>query len=130
MHYFAGGPLHRIGSIGALSQSSQSQITMYSRCRYADVFELQASLRPGQRTGQAGGSQAEDDHGRRERFALCRDRVAGGERELEAEDVDGVLEAIHQGRTRILGRRTPHKFFIGNTVTYIYKAIVKNGRRV
>jgi predicted metal-dependent phosphoesterase TrpH len=56
--------------------------------------------------------------------------VGLGVTEIEAEDVDGVLEAIRHGRTRILGRRTPPKFFIGNTVTYIYKAIVKNGRRV
>jgi predicted metal-dependent phosphoesterase TrpH len=56
--------------------------------------------------------------------------VGLGVTEIEAEDVDGVLEAIRHGRTRILGRRTPPKFFIGNTVTYIYRAIVKNGRRV
>jgi hypothetical protein len=56
--------------------------------------------------------------------------VGLGVTEIEAEDVDSVLEAIRSGRTRILGRRTPPKFFIGNTVTYIYKAIVKNRRRV
>jgi hypothetical protein len=56
--------------------------------------------------------------------------VGLGVTEIEAEDVDGVLEAIRHGRTRILGRRTPPKFFIGNTVGYIYRAIVKNGRRV
>ena len=56
--------------------------------------------------------------------------VGLGVTEIEAEDVDGVLEAIRAGRTRILGRRTPPKFFIGNTVTYIYKAIVRNARRV
>jgi predicted metal-dependent phosphoesterase TrpH len=56
--------------------------------------------------------------------------VGLGVTEIEAEDVDSVLEAIRAGRTRILGRRTPPKFFIGNTVTYIYKTIVRNARRV
>jgi predicted metal-dependent phosphoesterase TrpH len=56
--------------------------------------------------------------------------VGLGVTEIEADDVDGVLEAIRAGRTRILGKRTPPKFFLGNTVTYIYKAIVKNARRV
>jgi predicted metal-dependent phosphoesterase TrpH len=56
--------------------------------------------------------------------------VGLGVTEIEAEDVDSVLEAIRAGRTRILGRRTPPKFFIGNTVTYIYRAIVRNARRV
>ena len=58
------------------------------------------------------------------------DTVGLGVTEIEAEDVDGVLEAIRAGRTKILGRRTPPKFFIGNTVTYIYRAIVKNARKV
>ena len=56
--------------------------------------------------------------------------VGLGVTEIEAEDVDSVLEAIRLGQTRILGKRTPPKFFLGNTVTYIYKAIVKNARRV
>ena len=56
--------------------------------------------------------------------------VGLGVTEIEAEDVDGVLEAIRLGQTRILGKRTPPKFFLGNTVTYIYRAIVKNARRV
>ena len=58
------------------------------------------------------------------------DTVGLGVTEIDAEDVDGVLEAIRAGRTKILGRRTPPKFFIGNTVTYIYRAIVRNARRV
>jgi len=58
------------------------------------------------------------------------DTVGLGVTEIEAEDVDGVLEAIRAGRTKILGKRTPPKFFIGNTVTYIYRAIVRNARRV
>ncbi len=56
--------------------------------------------------------------------------VGLGVTEIEAEDVEGVLEAIRQGRTRILGRRTPPQFFIGNTVQYIYRSIVRNARRV
>lgn len=58
------------------------------------------------------------------------DTVGLGVTEIDAEDVDGVLEAIRAGRTKILGKRTPPQFFIGNTVTYIYRAIVKNARRV
>ncbi len=58
------------------------------------------------------------------------DTVGLGVTEIDAEDVDGVLEAIRTGRTKILGKRTPPKFFIGNTVTYIYRAIVRNARRV
>jgi hypothetical protein len=56
--------------------------------------------------------------------------VGLGVTEIDAEDVDGVLEAIRAGRTRILGRRTPPRFFIGNTVSYIYRAIVRKRRRV
>jgi predicted metal-dependent phosphoesterase TrpH len=56
--------------------------------------------------------------------------VGLGVTEIEADDVDSVLEAIRLGQTRILGKRTPPKFFLGNTVTYIYRAIVKNARRV
>lgn len=51
--------------------------------------------------------------------------VGLGVTELDAEDVDEVLEAIRAGRTRILGRRTPPKYFAGNMFTYIYKRIVK-----
>ena len=56
--------------------------------------------------------------------------VGLGVTEIDAENVDGVMEAILAGRTKILGKRTPPRFFIGNTVTYIYRAIVKNARRV
>jgi len=47
------------------------------------------------------------------------DTVGLGVTEIDAEDVDGVLEAIRAGRTKILGKRTPPKFFIGNAMTYI-----------
>jgi predicted metal-dependent phosphoesterase TrpH len=56
--------------------------------------------------------------------------VGLGVKQIVAEDVDGVLQAIRAGRTRILGRRTPPRFFIGNTFTYIYREIVRNARRV
>jgi hypothetical protein len=56
--------------------------------------------------------------------------VGLGVTEIEADDVDSVLEAIRGGRTRILGRRTPPKFFIGNTFNYIYREVVKTARRV
>lgn len=51
--------------------------------------------------------------------------VGLGVTELDAEDVDEVLEAIRAGRTRILGRRTPPKYFAGNMFKYIFKRIVK-----
>ncbi|MDM7940383.1 MAG: PHP domain-containing protein [Methanothrix sp.] len=51
--------------------------------------------------------------------------VGLGVTEIDAEDVDGVLDAIRAGRTRILGRRTPPKYFAGNMLTYIFKRIVK-----
>jgi len=56
--------------------------------------------------------------------------VGLGVTEIEADDVDSVLEAIRAGRTQILGRRTPPKFFIGNTFNYIYREVVKTARRV
>lgn len=34
-------------------------------------------------------------------------------KEIEAEDVDGALEAIQAGRTKILGRRTPLSSSLG-----------------
>lgn len=51
--------------------------------------------------------------------------VGLGVTEIEAQDADEALEAIRAGRTRILGRRTPPKYFAGNMFTYIYKRIVK-----
>lgn len=56
--------------------------------------------------------------------------VGLGVTEIEAEDAEGALEAIRAGRTRILGRRTPPRFFVGNMFTYIYKKMVKRARRV
>ena len=56
--------------------------------------------------------------------------VGLGVTEIEAEDAEGVLEAIRVGRTRILGRRTPPRFFVGNMFTYIYEKMVKRARRV
>lgn len=56
--------------------------------------------------------------------------VGLGVTEIEAEDAEEVLEAIRAGRTRILGRRTPPRFFVGNMFTYIYKKMVKRARRV
>ena len=55
--------------------------------------------------------------------------VGLGVTEILTDDADGVLEAIRAGRTRILGRRTPPKYFAGNMFTYIYKKIVRKGRR-
>ena len=100
-----------------------------SGCRCCGGLQLQAPFRTGQRQGQVRDQEARHVHGDVERFAF-RDTVGLEVTEIDAEDMDGVLEAIRAGRTKILGRRTPPRFFIGNIVTYIYRAIVKNARRV
>lgn len=56
--------------------------------------------------------------------------VGLGMTEIEAEEAEGVLEAIRAGRTRILGRRTPPRFFVVNMFSYIYRKMVKRARRV
>ncbi|VVB72400.1 Error-prone DNA polymerase [uncultured archaeon] len=55
--------------------------------------------------------------------------VGLGVTEIEAQDVEGVLGAIRAGRTRILGKRTPPKFFAGNMFGHIYREIRKKGRQ-
>jgi predicted metal-dependent phosphoesterase TrpH len=44
---------------------------------------------------------------------------------IDAESLDDVIEAILYGRTKVLGRRTPPKFFIGNTFQSIKSEIRK-----
>ena len=46
--------------------------------------------------------------------------VGLGVTEIEAEDAGQAVAAIRAGRTLVVGRRTPPRFFIGNTVQSIY----------
>jgi len=56
--------------------------------------------------------------------------VGLGVTRIDAEDSKGAVEAIRSGRTRIEGRRTPPRFFIGNTFKEIYKVVRKTVRRI
>jgi hypothetical protein len=42
-----------------------------------------------------------------------------GATEIEAADAEEAVAAIRAGRTRVVGKRTPPRFFIGNTVQSI-----------
>lgn len=53
--------------------------------------------------------------------------VGLGVTEIDAGDAEGAIDAIRAGRTKILGKRTPPRFFIGNTFKSIY-LIVTTGR--
>jgi len=55
--------------------------------------------------------------------------VGLGVTEIQAEDANGVLEEIRAGRTRILGRRTPPKYFAGNMFGYLYRKITRRMSR-
>ncbi len=48
---------------------------------------------------------------------------------IDAESADDVIQAILAGKTKVLGRRTPPKFFIGNTIQHIYGRVFKNPKR-
>jgi predicted metal-dependent phosphoesterase TrpH len=52
--------------------------------------------------------------------------VGLGVTDLPATDAEEAVAAIREGRTRVIGRRTPPRFFIGNTVQSIC-LIVKRG---
>jgi predicted metal-dependent phosphoesterase TrpH len=56
--------------------------------------------------------------------------VGLGVTRIDAEDDRGAVEAIRCGRTRIDGRRTPPRYFIGNTFNEIYKGARKAVRRI
>ncbi len=56
--------------------------------------------------------------------------VGLGVTRIDAEDAKGAVEAIRFGRTRIEGRRTPPRFFIGNTFQAIYLEMRKGVRRI
>jgi len=42
-----------------------------------------------------------------------------GATEIEAADAEEAVAAIRAGQTRVVGKRTPPRFFIGNTVQSI-----------
>ncbi|NYT09403.1 MAG: PHP domain-containing protein, partial [Methanosarcinales archaeon] len=54
--------------------------------------------------------------------------VGLGVTEIQASDAEEAVAAIREGRTRVLGKRTHPKFFIGNTVQSIC-VIVRRGVR-
>ncbi len=56
--------------------------------------------------------------------------VGLGVTRIEAEDAESAIFAIRNGRTQIEGRRTPPRFFIGNTFKAIYLEIRKGARRI
>jgi predicted metal-dependent phosphoesterase TrpH len=56
--------------------------------------------------------------------------VGLGVTDIDASDAKEAIEAIRAGRTRIIGKRTPPQFFIGNTVQSIFLIVRKGvGRR-
>jgi predicted metal-dependent phosphoesterase TrpH len=56
--------------------------------------------------------------------------VGLGVTDIDAGDAKEAIEAIRAGRTRIIGKRTPPQFFIGNTVQSIFTIVRKGvGRR-
>ncbi len=56
--------------------------------------------------------------------------VGLGVTDIDATDAEEVVEAIRAGRTRIIGKRTPPQFFIGNTFQAIYLEVRKGVRKV
>lgn len=54
--------------------------------------------------------------------------VGLGVTEIQAADAEEAVAAIREGRTRVVGKRTPPRFFIGNTVQSIC-VIVRRGVR-
>ena len=59
--------------------------------------------------------------------------VGLGVTDIQAADAEEAVAAIREGRTRVIGRRTPPRFFIGNTVQsicVIMKRSVRRGRKV
>lgn len=55
--------------------------------------------------------------------------VGLGVTEIEAADAFEAIEAIQAGRTKIIGKRTPPRFFIGNTFKSIYLIVTNGGGR-
>jgi len=58
------------------------------------------------------------------------DTIGLGVTEIDAQNAKEAIEAIRAGRTRVVGKRTPPQFFIGNTVQSIFLIVRKGvGRR-
>ena len=58
------------------------------------------------------------------------DTVGLGVTEIDAQNAKEAIEAIRAGRTRVVGKRTPPQFFIGNTFQSIFLIVRKGvGRR-
>jgi predicted metal-dependent phosphoesterase TrpH len=55
--------------------------------------------------------------------------VGLGVTEIQAADSEEAVAAIREGRTRVVGKRTPPRFFIGNTVQSICLIVRKRVRR-
>ena len=55
--------------------------------------------------------------------------VGLGVTEIQAADAEAAVQAIREGRTRVVGKRTPPRFFIGNTVQSICLIVRKGVRR-
>lgn len=56
--------------------------------------------------------------------------VGLGITDIDADDGDEALRAICLGRTRIVGRRTPPRFFLGNTFRALYLEAQASIRRI
>ncbi|VVB68022.1 Error-prone DNA polymerase [uncultured archaeon] len=56
--------------------------------------------------------------------------VGLGVTDIEAADAEEAVEAIRKGHTRIIGKRTPPRFFIGNTFQAICLEVRKSVRKV
>ncbi|MCX6674417.1 MAG: hypothetical protein NTY37_11645 [Methanothrix sp.] len=55
--------------------------------------------------------------------------VGLGVTEIEAADAEEAVAAIRAGQMRVVGKRMPPRFFIGNTVQSIYTIVRKGVRR-
>ena len=55
--------------------------------------------------------------------------VGLGVTDIQAADAEEAVAAIREGRTRVIGRRTPPRFFIGNTVQSICVIMKRSVRR-
>lgn len=47
-----------------------------------------------------------------------------GVTEIQAADSEEAVAAVREGKTRVTGRRTPPRFFIGNTVQSICLIVI------
>jgi hypothetical protein len=52
-----------------------------------------------------------------------------GATEIKSANAEEAVVAIRAGQTRVVGKRMPPRFFIGNTVQSIYLIVRKRARR-